>query len=108
MATIGVEPGVCRALDSPISRDDAERLASAVKVLADPARLQILSILKTLPGAAACAGEFVRPLRLSASTVSHHLKVLHEAGLIDRERHGPWIYYRFPPERLNELCRAIL
>jgi len=70
--------------------------------------LQILSILRVLPGSAACSGEFVKPLGLSPATVSHHLKVLHDAGYLERERRGPWIYYRFRADRLDDLCRAIL
>lgn len=101
-------PDTCRALEAPLSRERAEEVAFAVKALAEPARLQILSILRSLPDRTACSGEFVKPLGLAAATVSHHLKVLHEAGLLVKERRGPWIYYRLPGDRLNDLCATIL
>lgn len=101
-------PIVCRELVAPLDRARAEEIAAAVKALADPARLQILSILRALPDGSACAGEFVKPLGVSAATVSHHLKVLHDAGFVTRERRGPWIYYRLPSGRINDLCGELL
>lgn len=99
---------VCRDLSAPLSRADAQTLASAVKAIADPARLQILSMLRAAPDRSACAGEFAGPLGLAAPTVSHHLKVLHQAGILERERRGSWVYYRLPDERLGEVCAPLL
>jgi ArsR family transcriptional regulator len=79
---------------APLSRESAERLADAMKVLADPARLQLLSLISALPDKEACVCHLTGPLALSQPTVSHHLKVLHEAGLLAREQRGKWVYYR--------------
>jgi ArsR family transcriptional regulator len=79
---------------APLSRAAAERLAEAMKVLADPARLQLLSIISARPGKEACVCHLTGPLGLSQPTVSHHLKVLHQAGLLEREQRGKWAYYR--------------
>lgn len=77
-----------------LSRQAAERLAEAMKVLADPARLQLLSLIAARPNREACVCHLTAPLGLSQPTVSHHLKVLHEAGLLAREQRGKWVYYR--------------
>jgi ArsR family transcriptional regulator, arsenate/arsenite/antimonite-responsive transcriptional repressor len=84
-------PQLARA---PLSRQAAERLAEAMKVLADPARLQLLSLISARPNKEACVCHLTAPLGLSQPTVSHHLKVLHEAGLLAREQRGKWVYYR--------------
>ena len=94
-------------LKAPLDQSAAEQLAAAFKVIADPARLRLLSLIASMPNAEACGCELVEPLGLSQPTVSHHLKVLHEAGLLERERRGVWIYYRLAPERLQVLCDAI-
>jgi ArsR family transcriptional regulator, arsenate/arsenite/antimonite-responsive transcriptional repressor len=92
---------------TPLPRDEAERLAEAIGVLADPARLQLLSLLAAEPGGEACVCDLIEPLGLSQPTVSHHLKVLHHAGLVEREQRGRWAYYRLVPERLAGLRRAL-
>lgn len=93
--------------ESPLSAADATSLAAAFKVLADPARLRLLSLIGAQPGAEACTCDLIEPLGLSQPTVSHHLKVLHEAGLLDRERRAQWVLYRLRPDRLQAL-RAVL
>lgn len=98
----------CRDLSAPLARSDAEQLATVIKAIADPARLQILSVLRAAPGRAACAGEFAAPLGLGQPTISHHLKVLHATGILQRERRGSWIYYRLSEERIAELCTTLL
>jgi ArsR family transcriptional regulator, arsenate/arsenite/antimonite-responsive transcriptional repressor len=67
----------------------------------------LLSLIASKPAGEACACELVEPLGLSQPTVSHHLKVLHGAGLLERERRGIWIYYRLVPERLEVLRDAL-
>ena len=86
---------------------DAERLAAALKVVADPARLRLLSLLASCEGEESCVCDLTDPLGLSQPTVSHHLKVLHEAGIVHREKRGRWVYYRLVPEPL-ELLRGAL
>jgi ArsR family transcriptional regulator len=93
---------------APLERDEAEQLARTLKAIADPARLQVLSFLRSRPNREACACDFVEPLGLAQPTVSHHLKVLYEAGLLERERRATWIYYRLPDDRLPSICNALL
>jgi len=78
---------------APLGQRDAEEMAEALRILADPARLRILSLIANHPGGEVCQAQFTGPLGLSQPTVSHHLKVLHEAGLLHREPRGSWAYY---------------
>jgi ArsR family transcriptional regulator len=94
-------------LGTPLQEGDADRLAVAFKVLGDPARLRLLSMISAYPGGEACVCELIEPLGLSQPTVSHHLKVLHQSGLVDREKRGTWAYYRIVPARLNALRDAL-
>ena len=93
-------------LDEPIERDEASLLAGWFGVLADPTRLRLLSLVAAA-GEACAACDLVEPLGVSQPTVSHHLKVLREAGLVESERRGRWIYYRPVPDRLGVLSRAL-
>ena len=94
-------------LSAPLQPEEAETLAEALQVLADPARLRLLSLIASCPDSEACGCDLTQPVGLSQPTVSHHLKVLHEAGLLDRERRGKWVFYRVRPERLASL-RSLL
>lgn len=110
MATVASpEPGVCCAplLREPLADDDAELLAELLRVVADPVRLRLLSLVAAADGRQVCACELVDRLDRSQPTVSHHLKVLTEAGLLLRERRGRWVYYSLVPDRLAELRRAL-
>ena len=94
-------------LQEPIAADEARQLATAFKVLGDPARLRILSLIAAAHGGELCVCEMVGPVGLSQPTVSHHLKVLHEAGLLRREKRGTWAFYAVVPERLDALRDAL-
>lgn len=94
-------------LRTRLRRDDAEELATAFKAIADPGRLRLLSFIAAQPGAEACVCNLVTPLGLSQPTVSHHLKVLTEAGLLARERRGTWMFYRLVPDRVEALREAL-
>jgi ArsR family transcriptional regulator, arsenate/arsenite/antimonite-responsive transcriptional repressor len=94
-------------LASPLGQAEAEQLAAAFRVIADPARLRLLSLLASKPGAEACVCDLVEPLGLSQPTISHHLKLLFEAGLLAREKRGLWVYYRLIPDRLQILRDAL-
>jgi ArsR family transcriptional regulator len=94
-------------LEAPLTRQDAERLAGAFRVVADPARLRLLSLIGSTASGEACVCDLTAPLGLSQPTVSHHLKVLREAGLLERERRGSWVYYRIVPEGLRALREAL-
>jgi ArsR family transcriptional regulator len=101
-------PACCASLlRRRLARDDAEALASAFKAIADPGRLRLLSFIAGQPGAEACVCNLVEPLGLAQPTVSHHLKVLAEAGLLARERRGTWMFYRLVPERVEALRQAL-
>jgi ArsR family transcriptional regulator len=104
-----VKPPRCCAslLRTRLRRGDAEELATAFKAIADPGRLRLLSFIAGQPGAEACVCHLVEPLGLAQPTVSHHLKVLAEAGLLARERRGTWVFYRLVPERVEALRQAL-
>ena len=93
-------------LGAVVTENDAIELATAFKALADPARLRLLSLIAASEGGA-CACDLVAPVGRSQPTVSHHLKVLRQSGLVESERVGSWIWYRVVPERLEAL-RAVL
>jgi ArsR family transcriptional regulator len=86
----------------------ADELAGIFRALGDPGRLRLLSFLAAQPDGEACVCNLTEPLGLSQPTVSHHLKVLTEAGLLERERRATWIFYRLRLERLGELCAALM
>lgn len=100
-------PCCAPVLQAELSAADAEQLAAAFKAIADPARLRVLSFLGAQPAGEACVCFLTEPLGLSQPTVSHHLKVLFEAGLVERERRGTWVYYRLVPARLAALRAAL-
>jgi ArsR family transcriptional regulator len=99
------EEQVCCAplLAEPLAEGDAEELARGFHALADPARLRLLSLIAAQADGEVCACELVEPLGKSQPTVSHHLKVLYEAGLVDREKRGTWVWYWVMAERLAAL-----
>lgn len=90
-----------------IDESEAVEMAPVLGALADPVRLRIVSMLAASPEGTACGCDLEAPLGLSQPTVSHHLKILREAGLIEGERQGRWIHYRVVPERLDEIRTAI-
>jgi len=94
-------------LQEAIDSDQAERLATALKVLADPTRLRLLSLIQAQPASEACGCHLTEPLGLTQPTVSHHLKVLLQAGLVEREQRGSWAFFRVLPEPLT-LLRELL
>ena len=93
-------------LEEPLDTPSAERLAQWFSVLGDPTRLRLFSLIATA-GEACAACDLAEPLGVSQPTVSHHLKVLRDAGLVHSEKRGRWVYYQSVPERLEILSRAI-
>lgn len=87
----------------PLSETDAAELSVMLKAVADPVRLRLLSLIGSHAGGEACVCDLTDAFDLTAPTISHHLKVLRTAGLIDGERRGTWIYYRIVPEAVNKL-----
>lgn len=94
-------------LSAPLSESRAEELAMAFAVLADPVRLRLLSLLASAASGEVCVCELVEPLGRSQPTVSHHLKILADAGLIVGDKRGRWVWYRAVPDRLDQL-RGVL
>lgn len=104
MKTIATITASCPPLlQSALGHDEAASLASALKTIADPARIRLLSLIQAQADGEACVCHLTEPLGLSQPTVSHHLKILHDAGLVERERRGSWVYYRVRPEALAAL-----
>jgi ArsR family transcriptional regulator len=97
----------CQPLTSALDEADAVELASMLKALADPVRLRLLSMVAAAGDGEACACDLVEPVGRSQPTVSHHLSVLVDAGLVTRTQRGKWAWYRLVPERL-EVVRAAL
>jgi ArsR family transcriptional regulator len=87
----------------PLSHDQAERIAPLLKALADPVRLRLLSLVASHQDGEACVCDLNDAFDLSQPTISHHLKVLHEAGLLERSKRGVWVYYRIRGEGLSDL-----
>ena len=101
--------GCCpRLAEAPLQEAEADALAVAFKVLGDPARLRLLSLVATSANAEACVCQLIEPMGLSQPTVSHHLKVLNAAGFLARDKRGPWVYYRLVPDRLAALRDALV
>ena len=105
--TVDVRNTCCSPLlAAPLDEGDAADLAAAFKVLADPVRLRLLSLIAAAPDGA-CSCDLEEPVGKSQPTVSHHLSVLADAGLISREKRGRWAWYTVVPERLAGLRDAL-
>jgi ArsR family transcriptional regulator len=91
----------------PISQPQAEQIAALLKALADPVRLRLMSLVASHEGGEACVCDLNDAFDLSQPTISHHLKVLHQAGLLDRSKRGVWVYYRARTEALADLGALI-
>jgi Predicted transcriptional regulators len=94
-------------IGEPLTASEADELARGFKAIADPTRLRLLSLIAAHEGGEACVCDLTSAFDLSGPTISHHLKVLREAGLITGDRRGTWIYYRVVPETLAALSRAL-
>ncbi len=91
----GAQTVCCAPLSQvPLSLEQAEQVAPLLKALADPVRLRLMSLVASHDGGEACVCDLTDAFDLSQPTISHHLKVLHEAGLLEREKRGVWVYYR--------------
>ena len=91
----------------PLSAGQAEQVAPLLKALAEPVRLRLMSLIASHPGGEACVCDLNDAFDLSQPTISHHLKVLHEAGLLDRDKRGVWVYYRAHAQALASLGALI-
>ncbi|CAM5323688.1 ArsR/SmtB family transcription factor [Streptomyces abikoensis] len=99
-------PGGCcpGLLTAPLAEDQAAELAKVFKALGDPVRLRLLSMIASRAGGEVCVCDLTPAFDLSQPTISHHLKLLKQAGLIASERRGTWVYYRLLPEMTDRLA----
>src|SRR6476619_7497337 len=91
----------------PLSHDQAERIDPLLKALADPVRLRLLSLVAAHEDGEACVCDLNDAFDLSQPTISHHLKLLHEAGLVQREKRGVWVYYRVSTAALADVAQLL-
>jgi len=92
----------------PLDAAQAEELAHTLKALADPARLRLLSIVAASAGEEACVCDLTEPIGLSQPTVSHHLRVLTEAGFLTRSKRGTWAYFKLVPGALDRMSQLLV
>jgi ArsR family transcriptional regulator, arsenate/arsenite/antimonite-responsive transcriptional repressor len=91
----------------PLTMEQAEQVAPLLKALADPVRLRLMSLVASHQGGEACVCDLNEAFDLSQPTISHHLKVLHGAGLVDRDKRGVWVYYQARPQALAAIGALI-
>ena len=114
MSTITLLPVIdAAACCAPLTRDamtqpQADDLAKSLKAIADPARLRLISIIAASEGQEACVCDLTAPLNIGQPTVSHHLKVLTDAGFVTRSKRGTWAYYKLVPGALDALARLLV
>jgi ArsR family transcriptional regulator, arsenate/arsenite/antimonite-responsive transcriptional repressor len=104
-----VSAGACCTpiVDEPLSESVAVDLAKGFKALGDPVRLRLLSLIAVRAGAEVCVCDLTEAFAVTGPTISHHLKVLREAGLIDCQRRGTWVYYWIIPAALTALSQRL-
>lgn len=88
----------------PMSAEQAGQVAPLLKAIADPVRLRLMSMVLSHENAEACVCDLLPAFDLSQPTISHHLKVLHDAGLLDREKRGTWVYYQARPAAMAAMA----
>ncbi|MFE5852357.1 ArsR/SmtB family transcription factor [Streptomyces sp. NPDC056500] len=100
--------GCCPTLlTAPLDAESAADLAQVFKALGDPVRLRLLSMIASRDGGEICVCDLTPAFELSQPTISHHLKLLKQAGLIDSERRGTWVYYRLLPAMTDRLAAVL-
>jgi ArsR family transcriptional regulator, arsenate/arsenite/antimonite-responsive transcriptional repressor len=107
LGTVGTSQCCPTIVDAPLDAPEAEELARGFWALADPVRLRVLSMLASAPAGEVCVCDFVAPLGKAQPTVSHHLKILGDAGLVHGERRGKWVWYSLDRTRLANLRAAL-
>jgi ArsR family transcriptional regulator len=104
----GYGPLCCAPLSQgPLSAEQAGQVAPLLKALGDPVRLRLMSLVASRPGGEACVCDLAGDFDLSQPTISHHLKVLHEEGLLDRDKRGVWVYYKVRSQAMASLGTLI-
>jgi Predicted transcriptional regulators len=106
LPVVDLSAGVCCAplVREPLGEAEAVELTRVLKALADPVRLRLVSLIGARGSGETCVCDLTEGFELTAPTISHHLKVLREAGLISSQRRGTWVYYRLVPGALERLA----
>ncbi len=104
---VAIEQCCPSVLASPLDASQAAELADGFTALADPVRLRVLSLLAAAPDGEVCVCAFVEPLGKSQPTISHHLKILSDAGLVHGDKRGKWVWYSLDRQRLADLRSAL-
>ncbi|GLY49927.1 metalloregulator ArsR/SmtB family transcription factor [Lentzea sp. NBRC 102530] len=100
--------GCCGPLsEEPLAKEQAEEMALVFKALGDPVRLRLFSMIASGPSGEVCVCDLTPAFDLSQPTISHHLKLLRQAGLVDSERRGTWVYYRARPETADRMAALL-
>jgi ArsR family transcriptional regulator len=108
VTVLAADPPCCPPLaQNRIPAEAAAVLAPAFKALGDPTRLQLMSMIASAPGGEICVCDLTPAFDISGTTISHHLKVLREAGLVDAERRASWVYYRPRPGLMRQLATLL-
>jgi ArsR family transcriptional regulator len=109
LVVLGQDEGDCcpTLLAAPMDEDQAVELARVFKALGDPVRLRLLSMIASRAGGEICVCDLTPAFELSQPTISHHLKLLRQANLIDSERRGTWVYYRLVPGTTDRLAAVL-
>src|ERR1700761_1855464 len=94
-------------LAAPLSAPEASELARGFSALGDPVRLRLLSMLAAAPAGEICVCDFIAPIGKTQGTISHHLKILGDAGLVHGDRRGKWVWYSLDRNRLSDLRKAL-
>lgn len=105
---ISAAPCCAPLVREPLTADEAEQLAGTMKALADPTRLRLLSIVAASPDSEACVCDLIEPVGLSQPTVSHHLKILTNAGFLTRSKRGTWAYFALVPGALDRVSQLLV
>ena len=103
----GVEACSIPLVGEPVSEAAAAGLAQVFKALGDPVRIRLVSLIGAHQGGEVCVCDLTTAFDLTQPTISHHLKVLRSAGIIDSERRGTWVYYRLAPEALDRVAAVL-
>jgi ArsR family transcriptional regulator len=107
LPVIGTSACCAPLVRQPLDENTAAHLARVFKALSDPVRLRLLSLIASYAGGEACVCDLTEAFDVAQSTISHHLRVLREAGLVDCERRGTWVYYWPLPEALAQLSSVL-
>ncbi|MFI0942756.1 ArsR/SmtB family transcription factor [Streptomyces sp. NPDC021020] len=103
-----LDPAMCQPISTaPLARPAAEHIAKLLKSISDPTRLQLISMIRSAPNGEACVCDLTEPLGLRQPTVSHHLRVLTDAGILAREKRATWVWYSMAPGGMDAVLELL-